>query len=111
MITRTRVFKILTVFSFAVLVLGCASQALAVPTMELVLDDGLGDVVTIDVSGGVATVTNGACPNGCTVTAVTTGDHKRLVALGTLGQLKIHTTGRGGHSLPEYFAGRVFAAI
>jgi len=86
-------------FSFAVLMLGCAAQVWADPTMELVLDDGLGDVVTVDVNGGLASVTYGACPNGCAATPFTTGDHKSLVALATIGQFEINTTGKGGLAL------------
>src|ERR1700687_4471328 len=74
---------------------GC-STLFAAPDTELVLSDGLGNKITVDVTGGVVTTsTTGAAAVGAAIYSTATG----LVVLGTVGQFTVNTTGEGHANL------------
>jgi hypothetical protein len=78
----------------ALLFLMTAVPASAVVETQLVLDDGTGNVATIQVqTGALAPNCIGACA-GLT-TQITTGEHKLLLVSGTLGQFNINAQGFG----------------
>lgn len=75
------------------LLFGCASRSFAAVETQMILDDGVGDIATITVSTGNVVGCSGTC-GGLTVQN-SSGDHKILTVLGTLGQFSISSTGHG----------------
>ena len=74
----------------------CSPRMFAAITEELILNDGVGDVDTIQVAGGIATCS----PPGPNCTGLTVeysgGDHGQINAIGALGQFGINATAKGG---------------
>ena len=82
--------------AIAVLVLGCSASGSCCVTTELMLSDGLGDSVTIDVNGGVPTFTTTGTATVSVDVFTTAGG---LTALGSVGQFTFNSTGKGHVSL------------
>jgi hypothetical protein len=91
MTTRKSYFRGLALFAFAALVVACSPQIYAVPMTVFTLNDGLGDVLTVDDAGGHT------CAGVCSfITSNIGGAHHTLFIQGTLGVFDVNnTTARG----------------
>jgi hypothetical protein len=97
--------KLLTMAGTAVLALAYAPLSHAAIATELVLDDGVGDVATIDESTtGVLTCTDTSATGACAglvpgSEVFSSGPHKTISILsGTIGQFTLDVTGKGQKS-------------
>src|ERR1700683_4532212 len=97
MTMRTRNFRTLTLFTFALLVLACSSQMYAATTTELTLSDGLGNSVTIN--DGVVTTTGSVSVTAAVYTASTDS----ITFIGSVGAFSANVSsgiGGAGETLP-----------
>jgi hypothetical protein len=86
--------QLFTLFAVGAMALACAPKMHAAIEEELVLNDGVGDIATIDVSDANVVTCTGAC--GGLGIIHSGGKDGTIVAVGTLGQFTIDATAKGG---------------